>query len=104
MLVLAKKNTLLIDGFGLKICESCLIDKQIWVSLQIFSSKRKTGVLDLVHSDVCFMSDKIFDGYSYFVIFIDDHSQKVWTYILKIKYQALDIFKQFHIFVKREIR
>ena len=71
------KNALSTDGSGLKTCESYLMDKQIRVSFQIFFSKKKIGALDLVHSDVCSISDKTLDGCSYFVTFIDDHSKKV---------------------------
>jgi hypothetical protein len=38
-----------------------------------------------------------FGGSSYFVTFIDDHSIKVWIYILKIK---ADVFNQFKVFVE----
>ena len=101
MSILIKKNALPIDVFGLKTCESCLMDKQARVSFQNLSSKRRTDALDLVHGDACSMNDKTLNGCSYFVTFIDDHSQKVWVYALKMKDQVLDILKQFHISAER---
>ena len=34
--------------------------------------------------------------------FIDDHSRKIWVYILKTKDQVLEVFKQFHALVERQ--
>ena len=34
--------------------------------------------------------------------FIDDHSRKIWVYILKTKDQVLEVFKQFHGFVEKQ--
>ena len=33
---------------------------------------------------------------------IDDHSKKVWVFALKSKNQEPDVFKEFHVSVKRE--
>ena len=41
-------------------------------------------------------------GALYFVTFIDDHSKKIFAYVLKNKYQVLDAFKEFHAKVERE--
>ncbi|KAL4368326.1 hypothetical protein GQ457_05G026720 [Hibiscus cannabinus] len=41
-------------------------------------------------------------GALYFVTFIDDHSRKVWIYLLKTKDQVLEAFKEFHAKVERE--
>jgi len=49
------------------------------------------------------MSDKSISGCSYFVTFIDDHSRKVWAFVLKSKDQVLDVFKYLHASVEREI-
>lgn len=50
------------------------------------------------------MSEKSNGGASHFVTFIDDHSRKVWLYLLKTKGQVLDAFKEFHTLVERETR
>lgn len=60
--------------------------------------------MNLVYSDVCgSMKDKNFSGVSYFIIFIDDVSRKVWAYALKTKYQVFDVFKHFYVMVEKEI-
>jgi hypothetical protein len=45
---------------------------------------------------------KTLGGASYFVTFIDDHSRKVWAYLLKTKDEVLNVFKEFHSMVERE--
>ena len=81
--------------------ESCLAGKKCRVSFQRSDeARRRKKILDLVHSNVCSMSEKSLDGAQYFVTFIDDHSRKVWVYSLKMKDQVLQIFKEFHASVE----
>jgi transposase InsO family protein len=57
---------------------------------------RFEGILDLIHSDVCGpMIVASMDGYLYYVLFIDDHSQKTWIYFLKTKDGVLARFQEF---------
>lgn len=82
----------------------CLASKQDKVAFKTFSLARKSNVLDLIYSDVCGpLKIKTLGGASYFGTFIDNHSRKVWVYILKSKDQVLDVFKQFLVSVEREI-
>ncbi|CAL1381478.1 unnamed protein product [Linum trigynum] len=89
-------------GTLLKTCVHCLARKTHRVAFHRFPPSRRSKVLDLIHTDVCFMRDKTLGCASYYVTFIDDHSRKVWTYALKTKDQVLDVFKQFHAEVERE--
>lgn len=50
------------------------------------------------------MDGKSLGRASYFVIFIDEHSRKVWVFILKYKDQVLTVLKHFHASVEREKR
>lgn len=49
------------------------------------------------------MEVKSFDSYSYFIMFINDVSRNVSAYVMKNKSDVLDIFKNFHALVEREI-
>jgi transposase InsO family protein len=52
--------------------------------------------LDLIHSDVCGpMIVASLNGYLYYVLFMDDHSQKTWIYFLKNKDGLLAKFQEF---------
>ncbi|CAA0831359.1 Uncharacterized mitochondrial protein AtMg00300 [Striga hermonthica] len=102
--VLSKKN--LVPGVKtdlLKKCAHCLAGKQTRVAFKRVPHPRKTSILDMVHSDVCGpMKRRTLGGALYFVNFIDDHSRKIWVYMLKSKDQVVDVFKQFHARVERE--
>ncbi|WJX48823.1 hypothetical protein P8452_35337 [Trifolium repens] len=102
--ILAKKNVLNgVSDARLKKCSHCLAGKQRRVSFMSSEPKRKSEVLDLVHSDVCGpMKTRSLGGAYYFVTFIDDCSRKTWAYTLKTKDQVLDTFKSFQAMVERE--
>ena len=54
--------------------------------------------MDLVHFDLCGpMTIASLGGYHYYVIFIDDYSQKIWIYFLRSKEskEVLCRFKEF---------
>ena len=67
------------------ICKGCALGK----STKRFFSRSKNiskGIMDLIHSDICGpMSSPSLIGCLYYVLFIDDHSQKSWIYFLKAK-------------------
>ncbi|CAH9111291.1 unnamed protein product [Cuscuta europaea] len=104
MSLLLKRNVLPgVHDIHLKKCSHCLAGKQNRVSFNSHPPSRKENILDLVHSDVCGpMKTRTLGGCSYFVTFIDDHSKKVWVYILKSKDQVFEVFKQFHASFERQ--
>ena len=56
---------------------------------------RKRMLLELVHTDVCYVDSKSHAGSQYFVTFIDVCSWKLWVVVLKTKDQVLSVFKEF---------
>ncbi|KAE8660874.1 hypothetical protein F3Y22_tig00116946pilonHSYRG00054 [Hibiscus syriacus] len=101
--MLARKQLLSdVKGKPLDPCAHCLAGKQHIVAFQRSSPTRRKNILDLVHTDMCSMSERSIGGAFYFVTFIDDHSMKVWVHLLKSKDQVLDTFKEFHALVERE--
>ena len=66
--------------------------------LPFVSSKSRTSKLfKVVHSDIWGPSRvDSFDGYKYYVTFIDDYSRVTWVYLLKSKSEFFDAFKDFH--------
>ena len=82
-------------GMPLKTCDYCLVGKAYRVAFHTFPLFRRPNVIDLIHTDVCTMQTRIVGGALYFVTFIDDHSRKVWGFVLKTKYHVLDAFKDF---------
>lgn len=67
------------------------------------SITRSKEILELIHSDVCGpMSSSSLNGYLYYVIFIDDYSQKTWIYFLKRKGETFGKFQEFKALVEKQ--
>ncbi|KAM1692791.1 hypothetical protein PS2_031824 [Malus domestica] len=63
----------------------------------VSSNSRTSKLFELVHSDIWGPSRvESFDGYRYYVTFIDDYSRVTWLYLLKLKSDLFDAFKDFH--------
>lgn len=77
--ILARRQILPdIIGNNLKLYIDYLARKQHRVAFSRSGhSHRRKHVLNLVHIDVCSMTEKSLGGALYFVSFIDDHSRKV---------------------------
>ena len=73
-------------------CNTCMLTK---ITRNPFPKvKRKTKLLDLIHSDLCDMHNTpTLGGKKYFVTFIDDCSRYCYVYLLHSKDEALDKFK-----------
>jgi transposase InsO family protein len=77
------------------VCRGCALGKNVKGSFSRSESRSK-GILDLIHTDVCGSTTVAsLNEYLYYVLFIDDHSQKTWTYFLKTKDGVLARFQYF---------
>jgi Reverse transcriptase (RNA-dependent DNA polymerase)/Integrase core domain/GAG-pre-integrase domain len=75
-------------------CEACIYGKSHRVPFEKSKEKRASGLLDLVHSDVCGpMQVPSMGGSRYFVTFTDDHSKWSEVFCMKMKSDVLDCFK-----------
>ncbi|GJZ61452.1 zinc finger, CCHC-type containing protein [Tanacetum coccineum] len=77
-----------------KKCKTCMLTK---ISKKLFQNvKRKTKVLELIHSDLYDLhTTPSLGNKKYFVTFIDDASRFSYVYLLHTKDEALDKFKVF---------
>jgi hypothetical protein len=91
-----------LKGITLKPYKHCFAGKQHRVAFRTRLPHHAENVLDIVHIDVCSMTEKSLGRALYFVTFIDDHSKKTFLYVLRNKWQMLDVFKEFHAKVERE--
>ena len=64
------------------------------------SESHSEGVLDLIHSDLLMISHPSLGGARYIVTFIDDHSRKLWIYLLKAKSDTFSTFRAFKAMVE----
>ena len=77
------------------VCRGCALGKNVKGSFPSSDSGSK-GILDLIHTDVCGpMTVASLSGYLYYVLFIDDHSLKMWIYFLNTKNGVLARFQEF---------
>jgi len=62
--------------------------------------KRASEALQVVHSDMCGPFEvPSLGGSKYFITFIDEFTRMIWLYTIKLKSEALEIFK---ILVEKE--
>ncbi|GKE54199.1 zinc finger, CCHC-type containing protein [Tanacetum coccineum] len=75
-------------------CKTCILNK---ITKKPFQNvKRKTRILELIHSDLCDLhAIPSLGNKKYFMTFIDDASRFCYVYLLHSKDEALDKFKVF---------
>ncbi|KAL0288028.1 UNVERIFIED_CONTAM: Retrovirus-related Pol polyprotein from transposon TNT 1-94 [Sesamum radiatum] len=62
-----------------------------------------SGLLDLIHSDVCRpLNTQARGGFSYFITFTDDHLWYGYVYLMKYKFEAFGRFKEFRLEVENQ--
>jgi len=84
------------------ICECCVRGKMQRTPLPKASS-RKTEILHLVHSDLWGPAPVMsLGGKFYFISFTDDSARYSWTYYLRKKSEAFEVFKAWHKEVERQ--
>ena len=76
-------------------CEICHVSKSTRLPFPI-SKSRATLPFEIVHSDVWGPASlESFDGYKFYVTFIDDFTQTTFVYLLRFKHEVLNILKIF---------
>ena len=80
-------------------CEVCVLGKMCRKPFHR-SESRAGGVLDLVHTDLCYITPQSQGGAKYFLTFLDDYSRKCFTYFLKSKNQVYSMFVLFKNYVE----
>lgn len=86
-----------------KVCERCIISKQPRNSFKSHLPMRATGLLGVVHSDVCgpFEVPSI-GGNKYFVSFVDEFSRMMWLYLIKTKGEVFEVFQKFKVMAEKQ--
>jgi hypothetical protein len=90
------------DMDGTDPCHTCLESKQTRAPLPNHGATRATRLLGLVHSDVCEVTDVTsWEGYNYFVTFVDDFSRYTMVALLKRKSEVFQKFRTYQKLVER---
>ncbi|GAU15782.1 hypothetical protein TSUD_235980 [Trifolium subterraneum] len=86
-----------------EVCEDCVQSKQHRDSFNKEVKSRTKNVLEVIYSDVCGpMQVDSTGGNRYFVSFVDDHSRKLLTYLIKRKSEVFDVFKKFKAMAEKQ--
>ncbi|KAK4382713.1 Retrovirus-related Pol polyprotein from transposon TNT 1-94 [Sesamum angolense] len=95
---LVDSKSLEIDNLdNLPTCESCLKGKMTRKPF-VGKSKLANSLLDLIHTNICgLLNTQTRGGFSYFITFIDDHSQYDYVYLMRYKSEAFVRFKEFRL-------
>ena len=91
-----------LDYESLGTCEPCLMGK---MTKTLFSGtmERATGLLEIIHTDVCGpMSVEACGGYRYFLTFTDDLRRYGYIYLMKHKSETFEKFKEFQSEVENQ--
>ena len=76
-------------------CDICKLAKQTRLPFSLSNNKSEAS-FDLIHSDVWGPAPiTSYNGFRYFVIFIDDYSKATWLYLLKSKDEVFNRFQEF---------
>jgi hypothetical protein len=106
LLLLPKKNK--VEGLPMfkndnVACKGCALGKMQIDEFPSNADKKKRDVLDLVHTDVCGpMQTRYLGGAFYFLLFIDDCTRYTWVYLLRIKSDVFEYFKEFRTMVEKK--
>lgn len=83
-----------------KLCEGWLVGKQSRNSFKSYFHMGSTSIIEVVHSNVCvYFEDHTIGGNKYFVSSVDEHSRKIWVYLIKHKDEVFEVFKIFNLIV-----
>ena len=76
------------------ICDVCHFSKSTRLSFSP-STSRASYSFEIIHSDIWGPVKESFDGFKYFVTFIDDFTRITWIYVMKFKSELFEMFKDF---------
>ncbi|GJX95200.1 putative zinc finger, CCHC-type containing protein [Tanacetum coccineum] len=64
---------------------------------------RSTGLLELIHTDICGPFPSGIGGHKSFITFIDDYSRYMYLFLINEKSESLDMFKTFKAEVENQL-
>ncbi|GKA27716.1 putative RNA-directed DNA polymerase [Tanacetum coccineum] len=64
---------------------------------------RSTGLLELIHTDICGPFPSGIGGHKSFITFIDDYSRYMYLFLINKKSESLDMFKTFKAKVENQL-
>ena len=85
-------------------CSACALGKQHRNEFPAHQEKRQTGLLELIHTDLCGpVQTRSLGGASQFLTFIDDRSRYTWVYFIRRRVDVFKYFKEFRTRIENKI-
>ena len=79
-----------------KVCVEYIKGKQ--TNIRKLGANRSSSVLELIHTDICeTFPMTLWNDQHYFITFIDDYSRYGYFYLIHVKSQFLNVFKNFKV-------
>ena len=83
-------------------CVECMKGK--YTNVKKNGVSRATELLECIHSDIWGLySIPTINRHKYFISFIDDFSRYSYVYLIREKYEALDVFKIYKVVVENQL-
>jgi len=106
-LCLLKTRNMVIGELNVKIpeksCSICLVGKHSRLTFKSGLKMRVKHVLNVVHSDTRGpIKVPTYSGNRYFITFVDEYSRMLWLYLIKLKSDALEVFKKFKVLAEKQ--
>ncbi|SRR6266480_6325767 len=84
-------------------CKGCLAGQM----KEHFNKKTDTCLkvkIQRIHADISGIRPESFQGYKYFMLYMDNDTRMCWVYLMKIKTleESISVFKQFKVMIKNE--
>jgi hypothetical protein len=77
------------------VCKVCILGKHSQAPFDSSKSWRTQNLLELVHSDVCYINLSSLEGARNILTFIDNFSHFTWVFFLKNKKLVFEKLKEF---------
>ncbi|CAN6472385.1 unnamed protein product [Victoria cruziana] len=91
-----------LDFADFDICIECIKGKM--TNIKNTGAIRVSGVLKLIHTDICSpFPTASWNGQQYFITFIDDYSRYCYLYLISEKSQSLEVFKSYKAEVENQL-
>lgn len=86
-----------------QLCEACLAGKHSRYCFPCQTTFSASNPLEQVYADLCGpISPTSPSGNKYIILFVDDYSKYIWSYMLKAKDEAFEQFKKFKATVENQ--
>lgn len=100
-LKLRREGVISFSGDGNRLCEACIKGKLCQLPYPK-SSFRTSRALEQIVSDVCQAPTRSYDGYDYFVTFLDTYTHFAMVYLLKNKNDVFGCFAEYEALVRAQ--